>query len=109
MTSTYNISGSGGAFRGIIRALIALSVALGGIFILATSAIVALFVTGALFAFGALVMGYVWIKSKITGKPMVKTAFDMGQRRGKSARPTSGKDDGVTIDAHKTPEGWSVD
>ena len=117
MTNTYNISGSGNFLQNVMRVLFLSVAAIGGFFMLAFSAAFAFFVIAGLVIVGFLAFAFFWTKAKLLGKPFgPKAQFaaataDMRadiETQFNSAR--QGQDiDGPIIDAHRTPEGWSVD
>ena len=134
MTQTYNIGGSGGPFRGILRMIIAVAAVIGGFVLMAASAAVAFFLILGVVILASLVIAFLWGKAKITGKPFGPKAyfktqgFDLdvamdqahgkpngksdGMRQGASHQGTSHRQTskhGPIIDAHETPDGWSVD
>ncbi len=125
MVKTHSLPGGGpGLFQTVLRALFVLAATIGGFFILAASAALALIVALGLLIFGAVVFAGFWLRAKITGR----SAFS-GMAGGASpfatmhtfktgaAKPSAqkeepqaqGKDGGPVIDAHQTPDGWSVD
>lgn len=123
MTQTYNIGGPSGPLRSIIKTIIAAAAVIGGLFLMAASAAVAFFLILGLVILVSLVVAFMWGKAKLTGKPFGPKAyfkaqgFDLdkgfdidtvkGAPQGK-AQGGKGKH-GPIIDAHQTPEGWSVD
>ena len=79
---------------------------------------VAFFVVAGIAVIGFLVFAFFWAKAKITGKPFGPKAMmgaqmeqmrkDMeAQMGGKSTSKAS--EQGPVVDAHRTPDGWSVD
>ena len=127
MTQTYNIDGSGGPVRSLIRTIIAAAAVIGGLFLLAASAAVAFFLILGLVILAVLIVAVLWGKAKITGKPFGPKAYfktqgfdlDAAMQQANSAHaaqddvksgPSQGADKhGPIIDAHETPDGWSVD
>jgi len=82
------------------------------------SAAFALFAVAGIAVIGFLVFAFFWAKAKISGKPFGPKAMmgaqldqmrkDMeAQMGGASAAKSAGQ--GPVVDAHKTPDGWSVD
>lgn len=79
---------------------------------------VALFVVAGIAVIGFLVFAFFWTKAKITGKPFGPKAMmgaqfeqirkDMEDQRG-SPPASKSNDQGPIVDAHRTPDGWSVD
>ena len=121
MTQTYNLNGSGGALRSILRMIVASAAVIGGLFLMAASAAVALFLIIGLAILVAIVVAFLWARAKISGRPFVPKAyfktqgfdFDMAAekaRRGGDVDPTArSSKHGPIIDANETPDGWSVD
>ncbi len=123
MTQTYNIGGPAGSIRSLIKGIIAIAAVIGGLFLMAASAAVAFFLILGLLILAALIIAFIWAKAKLTGKPFGPKAyfkahgfdfeadFDAASIKNPGAKP----DDkprakyGPIIDAHQTPEGWSVD
>lgn len=124
MTQAYYISGRpSGPLSSIARIAFLAVAAIGGLFMLIFSAAFALFAVAGIAVIGFIVFAFFWTKAKLTGKPFgPKAQLDamrkdmeaqMGGQMGattfanmQSVKPA---DDGVTIDAHQTPQGWSVD
>ena len=122
MTQTYNINGSGGALRSILRMIVASAAVIGGLFFMAASAAVAFFLIIGLVILVAIVVAFLWARAKITGrsfgpKAYFKTQgfdFDAAAQKARAAQDdvnTSAKSTkhGPIIDANETPDGWSVD
>jgi len=86
------------------------------------SAAFALFAVAGIAVIGFLVFGFFWAKAKIAGKPFGPKAMmgaqfeqmrkDMETQMG-TASPFQANDtsdeQGPIVDAHRTPDGWSVD
>jgi len=119
MSNTYRITGSGNVFTNIIRGLFLAAAAIGGFFMLAFSAAFALFVVAGLIVFGLVVFTFLWGRAKLFGKPFGPRARFEAARKDMETQ-FEGMDlnminngpaasDGPIIDAHQTPEGWSVD
>ena len=92
--------------------------AIGGLFMIIFSAAFALFAVAGIAVIGFLVFAFFWAKAKISGKPFGPKAMmgaqfeqmrkDMEAQMGpQAAAETSGQ--GPIVDAHQTPDGWSVD
>ena len=123
MTQTYNINGSGGPFRSVFRMFIACAALIGGLLLMAASAAVAFFLIVGLVILVGLVVAFMWSKAKLTGKPFGPKAhfkaqgfdLDAAMEKAKASQESSSspKTDtskhGPIIDAHETPDGWSVD
>lgn len=90
---------------------------------LAASAAFALFVVLGIIILGFVIFAVLWIKAKITGKPIMASfvskstmqQFETFNHMQKEASEFKEDDrsgtakDGPVIDAHETPDGWSVD
>lgn len=123
MTQTYNIRGSSGPLRSILKTIIAAAALIGGVFLMAASAAVAFFLLLGLIILVSLVVAFMWGKAKLTGKPFgpkayfkahgfdVEKGFDMEPVKGQpeSNPQKAHAKHGPIIDAHQTPDGWSVD
>ena len=95
--------------------------AIGGFFMLAFSAAFAFFVIAGLIVFGLVVFAFFWARAKLFGKPFgpkaqfeaarkdMETQFQGMDLNRANNGPNSSHTDGPIIDAHQTPEGWSVD
>ncbi len=118
MSKTFNIQNrrlSGGILQSISRMFVLAVAAIAGIFIFMASAAVAFFVVIGVVLLGLIVFSVLWIRSKILGKPIMpnasiwtsesfKAEFETRDRENRAS-----KNHGPVLDAHKTPEGWSVD
>jgi len=123
MTQTYNIGGPAGPLKSIIKMIIAAAAVIGGLFLMAASAAVAFFLLLGLIILVSFVVAFLWGKAKLTGKPFGPKAYFKAQgfdlEKGFDAetfkasaqdKPNKSKDKhGPIIDAHQTPDGWSVD
>ena len=121
MTQTYNINGSGGALRSILRMIVASAAVIGGLFFMAASAAVAFFLIIGLVILVAIVVAFLWARAKISGRPFGPKAYFKTQgfdfemaaekagRRGDVDPTASSTKHGPIIDANETPDGWSVD
>ena len=125
MTQTYYIQGRRpGLFSTVARTAFLAVAAIGGLFMLVISATFALFVVAGIAVIGFLVFTFFWAKAKIAGKPfgpkammaaqMEQMRHDMEAQLGgqpASSKATAGpsKSQGPVVDAHRTPDGWSVD
>lgn len=123
MTQTYSLQGRRpGVFSTVARTAFLAVAAIGGLFMLVLSLSVALFVVAGIAVVGFLIFAFFWAKAKITGKPFGPKAMmgaqveqmrkDMeaqmgGQLGAEPNAKTSGQ--GPVVDAHRTPDGWSVD
>lgn len=131
MSNTFRLTGqnggqSGGALNQILRAAFLVVSAIGGLVMLFFSAAFVLILLAGAAIIGLVVVAVFWARAKILGKPfgprahMEKMRREMEQGMGPQFEtmrsdhkaPNSGADiqnDGPIIDAHQTPEGWSVD
>jgi len=120
MTQTYDIQGRrSGLFSTVARTAIFAVAALGGLFMLIISATFALFVVAGIAVLGFLVFAFFWAKAKVTGKPfgpkammaaqMEQMRTDMEAQLGGQPSSNAATGQGPVVDAHRTPDGWSVD
>lgn len=121
MTNTYNLGGPTSFFGSLTRVLFMAVAAIGGLFMLAFSAAFALFVVAGVALVGFVTFGFFWARAKILKKPFgpraqfeaqaKKMQADFGSQFTHSSPFSNGKQgpDGPIIDAHRTPDGWSVD
>ncbi|WP_409431909.1 hypothetical protein ACJ3XI_06695 [Litorimonas sp. RW-G-Af-16] len=121
MSNTYRLPGNRGGLLGQLTRVFFLAVAaVGGIFMLAFSAAFALFAVAGIALLGFLAFCVFWVRAKILGRPFGPKAQFEAARRDMEAQ-FHGMDlnmeqngprengDGPIIDAHRTPDGWSVD
>lgn len=116
MTQTYNLSGNGSFVSNLMRGLFVAAATIGGLFLFAASAAFAFFVIAGLVILGLIIFAFFWARAKLFGRPFgPKAQFEAARKemeaQMRSARPGSHglDDDGPVIDAHRTPDGWSVD
>ena len=128
MTQGHTLSGPPNPLQALLRLVFVAVAAVAGFFMLAASAAFAFFIIIGVVIFGFIVFCVLWLKAKITGKPMLfafmpksaqqqyQTFHDMQKNTEASktsARPQNTQDGplqtGPVLDAHKTPDGWSVD
>ena len=106
--------------QSLFRTLFLIAATIGGFFIFAASAAFALFVVIGILILGFVAFAVLWLRAKILGKPLRPAGnmwsfqtFDgssFGGQEAKSKDETSKpKSDGPVLDAHQTPDGWSVD
>lgn len=112
--------GQSSVFQKIARySLLAVS-AVVGVFVLLLTASAALVVVMALLFIGLIVFAYLWARAKFFGKTIRGKAFEDIQAAAAAQREqmeaqmglrTSAPDfdGGDVINAHKTPDGWTVD
>lgn len=117
MTGTHHLSGPGtGLFGQIGRWLAVAAVTVAAAFMLFFSAAFALILLSAIAILAFVSVAFVWVRAKITGRPfgpraqmeahMADLRRQMGADLGPESQPVN---DGPIIDAHKTPEGWTVE
>lgn len=98
-----------------MRVIFLVAATIGGFFIFAASAAFALFVVIGLLILGLIAFAILWFRAKILKKPLmpeVKMQSFGGFEMPGAAPVTKPADDaegGPVLDAHKTPDGWSVD
>jgi len=119
MTEAFYISGRRpGVLSSIARTAFLAVAAIGGLFMLVFSAAFALFAVAGVAVIGFLVFGFFWAKAKLTGKPFGPRAHFEQMRKDMEAQMQGGsqagfdpraKGQGPVVDAHRTPDGWSVD
>lgn len=123
MTGTFYISGRRPGFVSTLARTAFLAVAaIGGLFMLIFSAAFALFAVAGIAVIGFLIFAFFWTKAKLTGKPFgpraqfehmrkemeAQAAQSMGVSPSGQANPRRDFG-GPVVDAHRTPDGWSVD
>ena len=121
MTQTYYIQGRRpGLLSTVARTAFLAVAAIGGLFMLVFSAAFALFAVAGIAVIGFLVFAFFWTRAKISGKPfgpkaMMGAQFEQmrkdmeSQMGGASPVGTKSRGQGPVVDAHQTPDGWSVD
>lgn len=113
MVNGYSLSGgSQGLVQTLMRSIFVVVAAIAGFFVFAASAAFALIVTGGLILLGFVVFVGMWLRAKVLGKPLNPYAkmFKEAQAESvKRAGPRDLEDSGPVLDAHQTPDGWSVD
>ena len=99
-----------------MRGLFLVAAAIGSFFMLAFSAAFAFFVIAGIVVIGLLIFAFLWGRAKLFGKPFGPRAQfeaarkDMESQFGEAMQSQGDAEgDGPIIDAHRTPEGWSVD
>ena len=109
---------SGGFLSTLARTAFLAVAAIGGLFMLVFSAAFAFFAVAGIAVIGFLVFAFFWTKAKVTGKPFgPKAQLDKMRQDMESqmftqmgaAKPQSADAEGPVVDAHRTPDGWSVD
>ena len=120
MTQAYYIQGRrSGLLSSFARGAFLAVAAIGGLFMLVFSAAFALFAVAGIAVIGFLVFAFFWAKAKISGKPFGPKAMmnaqmeqmrqDVDAQMGTRTSSSKTTDEGPVVDAHKTPDGWSVD
>ena len=120
MSNTYRISGSGNVFTNILRGIFLAAAAIGGFVMLAFSAAFAFFVVAGLLLLGVVIFAFLWGRAKLFGKPFSPQAkFEAARKdmeaqfqdlnKGHNGFNGSSDTEGPIIEAHRTPEGWSVE
>ncbi len=111
-----NPGGGRNILQSIFRAIFLIAATIGGFFIFAASAAFALFLVIGLIILGLVAFGILWLRGKILGKPLYDTSkmwtFQSFTTSSADTSPeghSKTKTDGPVLDAHKTPDGWSVD
>jgi len=119
MTQTFYLQGRRpGLLSTVARTAFLAVAAIGGLFMLVFSAAFALFAVAGIAVIGFLIFAFFWAKAKISGKPFGPRAMmdaQLNQMRkemeaqmgGRSTPQSAGQ--GPVVDAHRTPDGWSVD
>ena len=98
-----------------MRGLFLAVAAIGGFVMLAFSAAFAFFVVAGLVLVGLVVFAFFWTRAKLFGKPFGPKAQFEAARKDMEAQlqgmnmERKDSEEGPIIDAHQTPEGWSVD
>jgi len=103
-------------FQKIARFGILAISAIVGTFVLLLTGFAALVVLAVLLFIGLIVFAYLWGRAKFFGKSIGGKAFDDMRAAAKAQQAAMGLrtsaadyDDGDVINAHKTPDGWTVD
>lgn len=111
MVKTYSIAGSGqGILSTLFRTVVLGIVAVGSFLLVTLSAAFAMLVAIGLLILGTIVFGVFWLRAKILGRPMMPYSHVHMRFKERGFRTdTSAEDDSIIIDAHETPDGWSVD
>lgn len=125
MTRGSTLSGGANPFQAALRTLFLIAATIGGFFIFAASAAFALFVVMGILILAFVVFVVFWLRAKITGKPLMpqskmysfntfggpQAPQTSGSGSGSTSgrKPANGLDGGPVLDAHQTPDGWSVD
>ena len=122
MTGAYRLSGQNAGFFGQLGKTFFMAVAaIGGLFMLVFSAAFALFAVAGIAVIGFIAFAAFWLRAKILGKPFGPRAQFEAARKEMEMQfegmdlnmsengPKASDAYGPIIDAHETPEGWSVD
>ena len=107
----YLSGGRPGLMQTFVRSMFVVLAAIGGFFIFAASAAFAVIVAGGLLIFGFVIFIAMWLRAKILGKPLNPYANMTPEQilRAHQEKTKSDGVDGPILDAHETPDGWSVD
>lgn len=107
----YLSGGQPGFMQTLIRSVFVIFAAIGGFFIFAASAAFAVIVAGGLLIFGFVIFVAMWVRAKIMGKPLNPYKNMTPEEIFRAHQPKSKSEgvDGPILDAHETPDGWSVD
>lgn len=117
MTKTFPLLGNGqNLFQSLFRALFLIAATIGGFFIFAASAAFALFLVMGILILGFVAFAVLWLRAKILGKSLrpkstmwTFQSFDGAKASTPDTKGAKPKKDGPVLDAHQTPDGWSVD
>ena len=117
MTGTHHLNGQApGMFGQVGRWLTLAAMSVAAAFMLFFSAAFALVLIGTISVLVLITVAVFWIRAKLTGKPFGPRAQMEAQmeefRRQMGASSTSKSEEmgqGPIIDAHQTPEGWTVE
>jgi len=112
MTQTKSITGSSGVFGTLARTVFLAVAAIGSIFLLVTSAVVAFFILAGLVMLGLAAFAFFWARAKITGKPFGPKAQYEKAREDMESQFKAYREqveEGPVLDAQQTPDGWSVE
>ncbi len=122
MTKTFPLPGNGqNLFQSLFRTLFLIAATIGGFFIFAASAAFAFFVVIGILVLGFVAFSVLWLRAKILGKPLSpvtsKWSFQSFESQSFGDTKTKATSDEApkpranapVLDAHKTPDGWSVD
>jgi len=117
MTKTFPLPGNGQNFiQSLFRALFLIAATIGGFFIFAASAAFAFFVVIGILILGFVAFAVLWVRAKILGKSLRPEStmwsfqsFDGAKKPSDNEDSPKPKADGPVLDAHQTPDGWSVD
>jgi len=110
-SNMFRLDGNSSVFSQIFRAMFLIVTALGGLIMLAFLASFAFFVVIGLILIGSVIFGFMWARAKLFGKPFGPRAQFEAARKDMEAQFQSSQNEniGPVIDAHRTPDGWSVD
>ncbi len=104
-----------GFFQSFIRIAVLIMASIAGVFIFAASAAFAFFVVVGLAIFGLVTFAVLWLRAKILGRPLMpkpgsyrETTFTQAEGF-EAGSDHQAEGSGPILDAHQTPEGWSVE
>lgn len=116
MTAAQRLSGPTHPISRLLRWAFAVGAAVIGLFVFAVSATFLLFAVLAVVVVALIGVGVYWARARLTGRPFgprehlaaMMEQMDAGDAAFRTARPATVRS-GPVIDAHRTPDGWSVD
>ena len=113
MTGTHHLNGQPtGMFGQVGRWLTLAAMSVAAAFMLFFSAAFALILVGTISLLVLIVVAVFWIRAKLTGRPFGPRAqmeAHMEELRRQMGATTEDTTQGPIIDAHQTPEGWTVE
>ena len=113
MQGTQRLSGSRNPLSSAIKLFVALGALTVGLFVFAVSATFLLFAVLAVAVIGLIATSIFWARARLTGRPFgpreqLEAIFRQIEAQAVSVRHTA-HGDGPVLDAHQTPDGWSVE
>ena len=97
--------------RNVLRHVFVITAAIGGLFLFVASAAVAFFVVSGIVIIALASFAILWVRAKLFGKSFGPQAHFEKARADMEAQfqTYSNRTSGPVLDAHRTPDGWSVD
>ena len=113
MQGTQRLSGPRNPLSSAIKLFVALGALTVGLFVFAVSATFLLFAVLAVAVIGLIATSIFWARARLTGRPFgpreqLEAIFRQMEAQAVSVRHTA-HGDGPVLDAHQTPDGWSVE
>ena len=111
MTGAGRLPSPGNPIANIAKVLIAVGAITVGLFVFAVSATFLLVAVLAVAFVALLAISFFWARARLTGRPFgPREQFEamFAEMHVEMAQPSL-EPEGVVLDAHKTPDGWSVD